>query len=251
MGLILITGGNRGLGRATALKFAEKGHDVILTYRSKQQQADEVAHLIDQMGRKAYPVQMDISKQAEIDRAIDEINRRFSKIDYLFNNAGMMNPLMPFSDQTWEMWNKILSVNVIGQWYVTKKIIPAMIENKEGAIVYNSSISGVISNPMSSDYAASKHAVVGMAKAQALECAQHNIRINVVCPGVFRSDMYNEYFLEATDDLTHHLIASERIADPEEIAGLVYWLLVDGSYCFGSVFVIDGGITAGPKLRRA
>lgn len=250
MGVVIITGGNRGMGRATAVKFAEEGHDVVLTYRKRQLEADEVVERIAKLGQRAFAVKMDISIQADIDNAFDAIFRRFNKIDYLFNNVGIMNSLTPFVEQHWEMWERIMAVNVIGQWYLTKKVVGTMMKNGGGSVVYASSISGVLSYPLASDYVATKHAVVGMAKAQALECAGHNIRINVICPGFFKSDMYNENFSAATEEMTRTMVPAERIAEPEEMAKLVYWLLVEGSYCFGSAVVIDGGITAGPKLNE-
>lgn len=248
MGLAVITGGSRGAGKATALKFAREGHDLAITYQSNAEAAAEVVTAIQAMGQKAFAVQMDVGIQTGIDAAFDEIEAEVSRIDYLYNNAGILNKLSEMHDQTWDSWQRILSVDVIGQWYCSKRAAANMIKNgKGGSILYCSSISGVMAFPMASDYAAAKHAVVGMAKAQALECAKHNIRVNTICPGFLKTDMYEDSFGEATELLTSSMIPASRIADPEEIAKLAYWILVEATYCYGSNIVADGGITAGPK----
>lgn len=252
MGTIIITGGSRGMGRETAMKFAEEGHDVVITYQSNVTAANEVVAAIEGLGRKAYAVQMDVGEQSDIDRAFDEIERHVEHIDYLYNNAGILNELREFQDQTWESWERIFAINVIGQWYCTKRAVQNMRKHGAGgSIVYCSSISGVMSFPLASDYAASKHAVVGMTKGQALECARHNIRINVICPGFHKTDMYEEQFGAATETLTEQMIPASRIAEPREVANLVYWLLVEGTYCYGTNIIADGGITTGPKYHGA
>ena len=250
MSTIVITGGSRGMGRETAMKFAEEGHDVVITYQSNAQAAAEVTADIEALGRVAHAVQMDVGQQDSIDRAFDEIEQKVDRIDYLYNNAGVLNELREFQDQTWGSWERIFAVNVIGQWYCTKRVVDHMIKHGiAGSIVYCSSISGVMAFPLASDYAASKHAVVGMAKGQALECARHDIRINVISPGFHKTDMYEEQFGAATETLTEKMIPASRIAEPREVANLVYWLLVEGTYCCGANFVADGGLTTGPKYH--
>ena len=252
MACALITGGSRGMGRATAHKFAREGHDVAITYRTHREEAEEVVRAIEALGRRALAVAMDVGDRVAIERGFARVEERFGKINHLFANAGLFPGLHPIAEQTWEGWERLLAVNVVGQWYCAKLAIANMLRHGGGgAVLYNSSISGVMTFPLASDYAASKHAVVGMAKAQALEFARHGIRVNVLCPGFFRTDMYEESYGAATDQLTGSVIPAERIGDPEEIAALAYWLLVEGTYCNGSVVVADGGITAGPKLQQA
>jgi NAD(P)-dependent dehydrogenase (short-subunit alcohol dehydrogenase family) len=253
MGIAVITGGSRGMGRATALRFARNGHDVAVTYRTRRAEADEVVQRIEGLGRRALAVPMEVRRQADVDDAFTRIEDRFDKIDYLFANAAIFPGLRPMVEQTWAGWEELLTVNVIGQWYCAKRAIENMLRHGGGgSVVYNSSISGVMTFPLASDYAASKHAVVGMAKAQALEFARHGVRVNVVCPGFFQTDMFQENYAGApSEHLTKNVVPAERIADPEEVASLVYWLLVDATYCHGSIIVADGGITAGPKLQSA
>jgi len=251
MACSVITGGSRGMGRATALRFAREGHDVAITYRSRRDEAAEVVRAVEKLGRRALAVAMDAADQKSIDSAFAAIAGGFGKIEHLFANAGVFPGLQRLSDQTWQGWQQLLTVNVIGQWYCAKLAIENMLRHGGGgAVLYNSSISGVMTFPLASDYAASKHAVVGMAKAQSLEFAKHRIRVNVLCPGFFRTDMYDEYYGAATEHLTGNVIPAERIGDPEEIAGLAFWVLAHGTYCNGSIIVADGGITAGPKHQE-
>jgi NAD(P)-dependent dehydrogenase (short-subunit alcohol dehydrogenase family) len=252
MATALITGGSRGMGRTTAFKFAREGHDVAVTYRTRREEADEVVRTIEGLGRRALAVAMDVESQATIDEGFAQVGARFGKIDYLFANAGVFPGVHALTEQTWEGWQRLLAVNVIGQWYCAKLAIENMQRHGGGgAVLYNSSISGVMTFPGASDYAASKHAVVGMAKSQSLECAAQGIRVNVLCPGFFKTEMYDESYGAATSYLTQSVIPAERIGDPEEIASLAYWILVQGTYCSGSVIVADGGITAGPKPQPA
>ncbi len=249
MATALITGGSRGMGRATALKFAREGHDVAITYRTRRDEADAVVREIEALGRGGFAVAMDVETRATVDEALAAVERRFGKIQFLFANAAIFPGLRPLEQQTWESWQQLLGVNVIGQWYIAKLAIDNMKRHGGGgAVLYNSSISGVMTFPGASDYAASKHAVVGMAKSQALECAALGIRVNVLCPGFFKTEMYAEnYDAAATGYLTGSVIPAARIGEPEEIASLAYWVLAEGTYCNGSVIVADGGITAGPK----
>jgi NAD(P)-dependent dehydrogenase (short-subunit alcohol dehydrogenase family) len=252
MACALITGGSRGMGRATALHFARRGHDVAITYRTRRDEAEAVVAEIIGLGRRAHAVAVDVAEQATIDHGFAEVEERLGKIAYLFANAAVFPGLHPIWEQTWTGWQQLLTVNVIGQWYCAKLAIQSMLRHGGGgSVLYNSSISGVMTFPLASDYAASKHAVVGMAKAQALEFARYGVRVNVLCPGFFRTDMYEESYGAATAHLTGNVVPAERIGDPEEIARLAYFLLVEGTYCNGSIVVSDGGIVAGPKLQDA
>lgn len=246
MGNIFVTGGSRGMGRAVALKFAGKGHNVAITYEKNRKAAEEVVSQVKALGKDALALAMDIGSPEAIDAAFDTFEGHFGKMDYLFNNVGVFLGLKPLTDQTWEDWEKILRVNVIGQWYCTRRAVRNMAKNGGGAIVYNSSISGTVAFPNAADYAASKHAVIGMVKGHAIECAPLKIRVNGICPGFFKTDMFDDYFGAAEEYFSKSKIPARRIGNVEELAGLVYWLLVDGTYCYGENIVFDGGMTIGP-----
>jgi NAD(P)-dependent dehydrogenase (short-subunit alcohol dehydrogenase family) len=246
MGKALITGGSRGMGRAVALRFAREGHDVAITYEKNRAAAEEVLRGIREAGRDGVALPMDASSPDDIERAFAEAFGRFGRIDYLFNNIGIFTGQKSLVDQSWQDWERLLKVNVIGQWCCTKMFVRHMANKGGAAIVYNSSISGVQAFPYAADYAASKHAVVGMVKGHAIECAPLGIRVNGICPGFFKTDMYEEYFGAAGEYFTRSKIPARRIGDVEELAGLVYWLLVEGTYCYGENIVFDGGMTIGP-----
>lgn len=248
MGTILVTGGSRGMGKAVALKFAAEGHDVAVTYEKNRKAADDVVAKVKEYGRNGLAVPMNIGEPGSIDSAFELFLGHFPKLDYLFNNVGTFLGVKGLTEQTWGDWEHLFRVNVIGQWYCAKKAVEIMSRGGGGSIVYNSSISGVTAVPMAADYAASKHAVVGMVKGHALECAPLNIRVNGICPGFFRTDMFDSHFGEAETYLTGTKIPARRIGNVEELAGLVYWLLVEGTYCYGENIVFDGGMTIGPIL---
>lgn len=243
MGNVLITGGSRGMGKAVALKFAREGHNVGITYTSNEEAAQATLKELKATGRQAMVLKMDLGEQGEIDQAFTDFLARFKKLDYLCNNAGIFLGQRALTDQTWDEWERILKVNVIGQWYCTKLAVQHMAENGGGSIVYNASISGIRAFPGASDYAASKHAVLGMVKGHAIDGAVQNVRVNAICPGLIRTDMYDEHYGVAEEYMTSTKIPARRIGDPEEIASLVYWLLVEGTYCYGESIVIDGGMS--------
>ncbi len=243
MGNVLITGGSRGMGKAVALKFAKEGHDVGITYTSNEEAAQATLKELEETGRQAMALKMDLAEQGEIDRAFADFLARFKKLDYLCNNAGVFLGQRMLTEQTWEDWERILKVNVIGQWYCTKLAVQHMAGNGGGSIVYNASISGIRAFPGASDYAASKHAVLGMVKGHAIDGAVQNVRVNAICPGLIRTDMYDEHYGVAEEYMTSTKIPARRIGSPEEIASLVYWLLVEGTYCYGESIVIDGGMS--------
>lgn len=234
------------MGRAVALKFARKGHNVAFTYEKNLRAAEEVVSQVKSLGKDSIALAMDIGCPEAIDAAFDAFEEHFGKMDFLFNNVGVFLGQKPLTDQTWQDWEKIMRVNVIGQWYCTRRAVRNMAKNGGGAIVYNSSISGTVAFPNAADYAASKHAVVGMVKGHAIECAPLKIRVNGICPGFFKTDMFDDYFAPAEEYLSKSKIPAGRIGTVEELAGLVYWLLVEGTYCYGENIVFDGGMTIGP-----
>lgn len=246
MGNIFITGGSRGMGKAVAIKFAQQGHNVAITYEKNRSAAESVVGELKALGRDALALAMKLDDPGSIDAAFTEFEQHFGKLDYLFNNAGIFLGSKSLSDQTWQDWEKLMRVNVIGQWYCTKAAVRIMEKNGGGSIVYNTSISGTTAFPNAADYAASKHAAVGMVKGHAIECAPKKIRVNGICTGFIRTDMFDEYFGAAESFLADTKIPARRVGKVEEVASLAYWLLVEGTYCYGTNIVLDGGITIGP-----
>lgn len=258
----LVTGGGSGIGRATALRFAAEGADVVVADVDAEGGA-ETAEAVRDMGQEATFVETDVTDEAAVAAAVDEAYERFGSLGVLHNNAGIESPPGPLVKQDSEAFDRVLDVNVKGVFYGLKHAIPRMIEDGGGAVVNTASVAGLNGSPMIGTYAASKHAVVGLTRTAALEYASDGIRVNAVCPGFTDTPMVQRYLDEAaggSDDggdgsggggnpvdleSTPQLRLQGRLADPDEIADAVVWLASEeASYVNGVAFPVDGGMDA-------
>jgi NAD(P)-dependent dehydrogenase (short-subunit alcohol dehydrogenase family) len=239
----IVTGGSSGIGRATAVSLAKERVKVTVAAR-RAKEGEETVQLIKDAGSEGIFVKTDVANEDDIRSLVAKSAKTYGRLDYAFNNAGIEEMMTPLADQTSEIFDQIMNVNVKGVWLSMKYEIPEMIRNGGGAIVNMSSVAGVMGFPQMPIYIASKHAVLGLTKSAALEYAKSGIRINAVAPGGVETDMAkrvggDHQFLETLTSM--HPIG--RIANPEEIANAVVWLLSDkASFVLGHTLLVDGGM---------
>jgi NAD(P)-dependent dehydrogenase (short-subunit alcohol dehydrogenase family) len=239
---IFITGGNGGIGLATARLFAELGASVAIMGRRADSNAVARAEIASRGGR-CIAIAGDVSIEADIVRALGETMQEFGRLDYAFNNAGVEQVPKPLTDQTEDEYHAIFEVNVKGVWLCMKHEIPLMLRSGGGAIVNDSSASGLHGTKMMPLYSASKHALHGLTKSVALEYAKQGIRVNAVCPGATTTPGYETFVardaaLKAAIEAAHPM---GRVGRPEEVAAAVLYLCRDATFTTGSWILLEGG----------
>lgn len=242
----IVTGGTSGIGRATVLAFAQRKAKVAFTGR-RRKEGMETINLAQAAGGEVLFIQADMTQEAEVRMMVEKTIKAFGRLDYAFNNAGIEQARQPLPEQTEETFDRIMDINVKGVWLSMKHEIPEMLKAGGGAIVNASSMAGVVGVPGIPLYSASKHAVIGLTKAVALEYAQSNIRVNAVCSGVIDTAMIERLAAgnaEAMGQVTT-MQPTGRMGRPEEIANAVVWLCSDAaSFVTGDSLMLDGGYTA-------
>jgi NAD(P)-dependent dehydrogenase (short-subunit alcohol dehydrogenase family) len=239
-----ISGAASGIGRAAALAFAREGAAVAVADISERQN-QETANLIEGLGEQALAVECDVSAAEDVKAALSKAMETFSRLDMAFNNAGIEVKEGNTAEAQLEDWDRIMNVNLRGVFLCVKYEIPLLLQTGGGAIVNMSSIAGLVGLKNSSAYTASKHGVIGLTKAAAIDYAQSNIRINAVCPGLIDTPLSRRVL--TPDELEHYAKAQPmaRVAKPEEVAAAVLWLCSDAaSFVTGSALTVDGGFTA-------
>lgn len=243
--IVLVTGGTSGIGKATALAFADGGAKVVLTGRREKEGADVAAQITRTGGTAAF-VRADVAREADVAQAIDFVLATHGRLDVAFNNAGV-EIKGPLHEVTEEHYRRAFDINVWGVLNAMKHEIAAMLKSGGGAIVNTSSVAGRIGLPQASLYAATKHAVEGLTKAVALEFAQQGIRVNAVAPGAIATDMVDRMVGKEGEArnwlLSLHPVG--RFGASEEIAAAVLYLASDAAkFTTGTTLVVDGGWTA-------
>jgi NAD(P)-dependent dehydrogenase (short-subunit alcohol dehydrogenase family) len=242
----LVTGGTSGIGKAAAIAFGAAGAKVVFSGR-RESEGEDTANSIRQSGAECLFVQSDVSSETDVKALIQQTVETYGRLDCAFNNAGIDSPMKPLHEQSVEDFDKLMAINVRGLFLCMKYEIQQMLTQKAGVIINNSSMGGLIAFAGISPYNASKHAVMGLTRAAALDYAKQGIRINAVNPGLIATDMMDRLTDTETtpDQLAASIVPMGRMGQPEEIAATVVFLCSDAaSYITGQPFVIDGGYTA-------
>ncbi len=242
----LVTGGGSGIGRATALAFARDGARVVIGNRNVQR-GEETVSMIRAAGGTASFRRTDVLVAADIEALVKHAVSEYGGLDLAFNNAGIEGEPRPLAEQTEANYDAVMDINVKGVWLSMKYEIPRMLDQGGGAIVNCSSVAGVIGFPGIGIYSASKHAVIGLTKAAALEYSAQGIRVNAVNPAVIDTEMVDRLAdgmnMKKDDLTTFHPIG--RLGRVEEVAEAVLWLCSEkASFVTGHSLMVDGGFTA-------
>lgn len=243
--IVLVTGGGSGIGRATAVMFAQRGASVAVVDRtdSGENSGPETVSLIREAGGTALYVRADVAVEAEVEAAVAATLAEYGRLDAAVNCAGVAGTGAKTGDTSLEDWNRVLGVNLTGVFLSLKHEIRAMLPNKAGTIVSIASAAGLVAVPYLSPYCSSKHGVLGLTKTAAREYRNSGLRINAICPGVVDTPMIRTSAEERPAvDMRARENTGGFVGQPEQIAAAAVWLCSDeASFVNGESMVVDGG----------
>lgn len=241
MKTVLITGGSRGIGEAIARRFAKGGYNVIINYRNSQIKAENLANELSNYGVRCVAIRADVGDAVQAKLLVKQSLEIFGKIDCVVNNAGVSLTKLLIDSKTTEIEDLIIT-NLMGTIFVTKEVLTSMMSNRSGKIINIASIWGTVGGSMESVYSATKGGIISFTKAIAKETGLSGITVNAVCPGVILTDMTKSIALDDMQALKDQ-IAVGRIGQPQDVAGIVYFLASkEADYITGSVIGVDGGM---------
>lgn len=236
----IVTGAAQGIGKAIALLLAKEGAHIVVSDINLAK-AQETAHEIEALGRKAMPIQVNVASLEDVEKMVAAVIERFGRIDILVNNAGITRDRLILR-MTEEDWDAVLDVNLKGTFHCTKAVLRHMAKQKSGKIVSIASVVGEMGNAGQGNYAASKAGVIGFTKSMAREFAQRGININAVAPGYIETSM-TDAIPEAAKEEWKRWIPMQRFGQPEDVAQAVLFLVSEASnYITGQVLNVNGGI---------
>lgn len=241
----IVTGAGSGIGRAVALSAAAAGGRVMVSDIAPAT-AQETVELIRAAGGVAQAHCGDVSRSGFAEELVQATLDAFGKFDVAHNNAGVESPIASITETEEADFDRVIAVNLKGVWLAMRAQLRHMAAQGKGAIVNTASVGGLVAVPGNAEYCAAKHGVIGLSKTAAVEFASAGIRINAICPGLTRSGMTERLFSTAPPEMMQALMPPMgRMAEPEEIAGTVVFLLSDqASYFSGQAVAVDGAATA-------
>lgn len=239
----IVTGSGSGIGRSTALLYAQEGVKVMVS-DVDESGGNETVRLIEEQGGQAQFFKADVSQASEVEQMVRATVDEFGGLHFACNNAGISTPNAPISDFPLDGWDRLIAINLSGVFYCMKYQIPEILRSGGGAIVNVSSIAGVLGLPTSSGYVASKHGVIGLTKSAAAEFSGQGIRVMAVCPAYIETPMLKQAIPPEAYQHAIGLHPIGRLGTPEDVANTIVWLCSDGaSFLTGSAIMLDGGYT--------
>jgi NAD(P)-dependent dehydrogenase (short-subunit alcohol dehydrogenase family) len=247
----VVTGAAGVIGSATLRLLAERGARIVAVDRREQDLQAAIEGL--PASAQAIAITADVTSEDEVADYVRATVDKFGAIDVFYNNAGIEGDIAPITKYSLASFRRVLDVNVVGVFLGMKHVLPVMLKQNNGSIINTASIAGLIGSPDVAVYSASKHAVIGLTRSAALECATTGVRVNCVCPGLIDSRMLSAIIegrnpgnAPVPNDRIVERIPARRLGHASEVASIVAFLASDeASYVSGSAYTVDGGRTAG------
>lgn len=237
----LVTGATRGIGKQIALELAENGYSISLNYRTMSEDVENLKQEIESKGVKCLLVNGDVSNFEACEKMANETVEKFGRIDVLINNAGITKDGLLMRMKP-EDFTKVIDINLVGTFNMTRNVIPYMIKKRAGRIINVASVVGITGNAGQTNYSASKAGIIGFTKSLAKEVASRNILVNAIAPGFITTDM-TDVLSDSVKENIGTQIPLNRMGTPREVAKVVKFLASeDSSYITGQVINIDGGM---------
>lgn len=238
--VVIITGSANGIGKCTALRFAEEGAKVVVADFAD---GSATVQEVEALGSAAVYVQVDVANPESVKNMVDKAIEAFGKVDVLVNNAGITKDAM-MKKMTKDAWDAVISVNLTGVFNCTSAVLPYMLEQKSGVVLTSSSVVGIYGNMGQTNYAATKWGVIGMTKSWAKEMAKNGLRFNCVAPGFIGTDMVKKIPQQVLEERILIKVPAGRLGEPEEIAAAFAFLASDDAkFINGTVLSVDGACT--------
>lgn len=243
---VIITGGSRGIGQGIALKFLQNNYNVVITTRHQDQKEAILKYYTDHGCDAPTLMIVDVTKEDEVKNLVEETVNKFGKVDVFVNNAGITMGEGPIGESKTEDFVSTINTNLLGTYFGMKYAIKAMLKTGGGQIVNIASFLGIRAAANTAFYTATKHAVVGLTKATAIDYATKGIRINAVAPGAIKTEIFQKAIAagKVSEESLANLAPMKKMGEPKDVAEAVYFLAsAENTFLTGSILCVDGGLS--------